>query len=373
MSQNTLELPRPHLASTACPAWLHDVGDLPLRRRSGPNVNLVDAKLHAPEALQTQIKAALPLTFTPYASTQPCSARCVFCSENLRPITTERHSSQLRPAADYFDGLRRALNALRDLPMGLSLSGLESTDNAPWFLRLLETLSQHEQQSTQPFTEKILYSNGAGFGKTAERPALLAALSRFNLERVEWSRHSDIQGENDRIMRFRPEIDVADNACFERSVLAVQEAIPVTLVCLLQHGGVDRISRAQDYLHWAARLGVKTVIFREFAQVGNNYKPNNTLFTLQRARVSCESLVKSLFDCSTPFAADFAPVALTEGYYFWNIEFLWRQQIRVVFEASNYQRMHERHASDVVYKLVYHANGNLTADWDPNTRLLLRT
>ncbi|MEO0811954.1 MAG: hypothetical protein AAFY60_03760, partial [Myxococcota bacterium] len=28
---------------------------------------------------------ALPVTFTPYAAAQPCSARCRFCSETLVP------------------------------------------------------------------------------------------------------------------------------------------------------------------------------------------------------------------------------------------------------------------------------------------------
>ena len=47
--------------------------------------------------------------------------------------------------------------------------------------------------------------------------------------------------------------------------------------------------------------------------------------------------------------------------------------VDVTFETSDYTTMKDRHASGVVHKLVFHANGNLCGDWDPGTRVLLRT
>src|SRR6478735_456318 len=88
---------------------------------------------------------AQPITFTPYASAQPCSARCGFCSENLRHVAAGKAAATLRPAADYFDGLAQALEQLRGLPLSWSLSGLENTDDADWLLRLLATLSAAER------------------------------------------------------------------------------------------------------------------------------------------------------------------------------------------------------------------------------------
>ena len=51
----------------------------------------------------------------------------------------------------------------------------------------------------------------------------------------------------------------------------------------------------------------------------------------------------------------------------------WRDAVDVTFETSDYTEMKARHALDVIHKLIFHANGKLCADWDPNTRVLLDT
>jgi hypothetical protein len=281
------------------------------------------------------------------------------------------HSSQLRPKSDYFDRLQFALRTLAAVPMGLSLSGLEMTDRPAWFLQLLDVLTQHER-AAQAFREKILYSNGAGFGDVPTRRMLIGALDDFGLERIEWSRHSHLQAQNDRIMRFRPDVRIAQNTCFEEAVVEVASVCDVTLVCLIQRGGVSSLADIRGYLTWAGGLGVRRVVFREFARAGDQYRFNKTLSVLNECRVSVEALVRELFEEATRYAGEFVPRGITEGYYFWNIEYAWRERMLVVFEASDYRRMHALHASDTAYKLVFHADGNLTADWDPNTRVLLR-
>ncbi len=44
---------------------------------------------------------AQPITFTPFASARPCSARCVFCSETLVHRAVRLLSASLRPQPDY--------------------------------------------------------------------------------------------------------------------------------------------------------------------------------------------------------------------------------------------------------------------------------
>ncbi|MFX7620792.1 hypothetical protein ABTJ52_20545, partial [Acinetobacter baumannii] len=70
------------------------------------------------------VQIAQPVTFTPYASAQPCSARCRFCSETLDEGGP--HAAALRPGPQYGAQLRQALAALRGLPLSWSLSGLET-------------------------------------------------------------------------------------------------------------------------------------------------------------------------------------------------------------------------------------------------------
>lgn len=52
---------------------------------------------HALEIGGRRYRAALPITLTPYASVRPCSARCGFCSENLRTQSGGVAAAQLRP------------------------------------------------------------------------------------------------------------------------------------------------------------------------------------------------------------------------------------------------------------------------------------
>jgi hypothetical protein len=62
-------------------------------------------------------RCAQPITFTPYASARPCSARCRFCSENLVNAQSGMRAARLRPGPGYFAMLDHALAALRGLPL----------------------------------------------------------------------------------------------------------------------------------------------------------------------------------------------------------------------------------------------------------------
>ncbi|RXD94434.1 hypothetical protein DB776_18250, partial [Xanthomonas perforans] len=104
-------------------------------------------------------RAALPITFTPYASVRPCSAHCGFCSENLRQHGGGRAAATLRPGPAYFQQLSAVLQLLRDVPLSYSLSGLEMTDDAAWLQTLLRTLAT--TPNGPRVEQRVLYSNGA--------------------------------------------------------------------------------------------------------------------------------------------------------------------------------------------------------------------
>jgi hypothetical protein len=308
---------------------------------------------------------ALPLTFTPFASARPCSARCVFCSETLVHRDAARVSAALRPGPDYFAGLARALAELRGLPLGLSLSGLEATDDPAWLCAALDVLTAADAAS--PFVDKVLYTNAAGLARDAA--ALVPRLAAFGLTRAEVSRHHHEAARNDGIMRFRPGERVAEQAVFEAAVRGLAGRVPVRLVCVVQRAGVSDLAGVQAYLEWAAGLGVDDVVLREFSRLHDLYRPNVTLRRIEDGRVAIESLLAAPADGHP----DFAPVAVTRGYYYWNARFRWRGRVDVTFETSDYATMKSRHGEDVLHKLVFHADGNLCGDWDPDRRVLLRT
>jgi hypothetical protein len=312
-------------------------------------------------------RVAQPVTFTPYAATQPCSARCRFCSENLRVREAGRAASQLRPGPNYFADLSRALEAMSGLPIDYSLSGLEMTDDGDWFRELTAALHDHARRS--PVSESVLYTNGAGLADPARRADTLRALASLPSPAIEWSRHHFDATANDRIMRFRPDNRAAHARDFEDAVRETKDVLPVRLVCVVQKGGIDSATGLLRYLSWAKTLGVDTVIFRELSQLDDSYVRNATWRYVDAARCTMPGLLADVL-ANGGFDAGFTAGRATLGYYFWNLRGRF-DGMNVVFEASDYARMHARHRSQRVYKLVLHANGNLCAGWNPDRDVLL--
>lgn len=367
----------PALASALAPAPREDLGLLgrsPFLPRLGGRVDL-EIKVPPPTRYQTHRfedevrEVALPVTFTPFASSRPCTARCVFCSETLLHEEARRLSAQLRPGPRYLEGLRRALRALEGLPIGLSLSGLEATDDDAWLTGVLDALEDHAGRS--PVTERVLYSNGSGLAAETTGARLLPRLQRFGLDRAELSRHHPDPARNDAIMRFRAGVPIRDRGVFERVVRDALRYVPVRLVCVLQARGVHDLTGCLEYLSWARALGVRDVVFRELSRLPDSYRPNRTFRVIGRERVGLEALLDELWPPGGPLPG-FEPRSATAGYYYWNLRLGWRD-VEVTFETSDYREMKARHRSGVVHKLVFHADGNLCADWDPDREVLVRT
>jgi hypothetical protein len=311
---------------------------------------------------------AQPITFTPYAAARPCSARCRFCSENLRQRNPGMAASMLRPGKDYFLQLDRVLAQLRSLPIGYSLSGLETTDDRAWMLALLDVLQSHT--ASGQVTDKVLYTNGAGLAVDAD--SILSRLLAFDLDWLEVSRHHFDANINQRIMRFRESVAVTDQARFENTLRQCNDCLPVKLVCIVQQGGIASAVEAAEYIAWAQRLGIRHVIFREFSVLDDSYVPNATARYIATHRVPMDKL---LIDCmASSLWKSWRAEGGTDGYYFWNV-FGKLGATQVTFESSDYAVMQRQHAAfreqQRVYKLVFHPNGNLCAGWQPERDVIL--
>lgn len=243
----------------------------------------------------------------------------------------------------------------------MSLSGLEQTDDADFFEGILDAIGAH-QDTGGAIRDVVLYSNGAGLVRETTGARLLPRLAEVT--RIEFSRHSDRQDRNDAIMRFRPGVAVAAQDAFEQAVRDAQEHTHVRLVCVVQHGGVDDAETVMSYLRWAASLGVKDVVFRELSRIGTKYRENRTLRLVEERRTSIESLLQGVH-------AKLSLQHVVDGYYYWNVAAS-LGDMRVTFEVADYTQMKQRHGSGVVHKLVFHADGTLGADWDPDREVLRR-
>jgi len=307
-----------------------------------------------------------PVTFTPYASVKACSARCLFCSENLREIKSTQNSSLLRPEQNYFNYLEKTLSELQGLPISYSLSGLEMTDDPDWFSTLLNVLSRHRELS--PIESSVLYSNAAGLAD--KKNDLVAQIAAFDFDWIEVSRHHFNEQINQKIMRFRPQLNIAENSVFFQVIQNLLLKTEVKLVCIVQSGGVDNIESVYKYLNWAKALGVKHVIFREFSKLNETYKKNSTYRYIESSRQSMFQLLEQL-DLHSNLRDGINWLSTTNGYYFNNLQGIYGGT-KVTFEHSDYTTMKRKHDSNRVYKLVFHANGNLCAGWLPDKHVLFR-
>ena len=307
-----------------------------------------------------------PITFTPYASVNACSARCSFCSENLRGIKSAKHTSLLRPKDNYFSHLEKTLSELQNLPMSYSLSGLEMTDDSVWFIKLLNILSQHRALS--PIESSVLYSNAAGL--VENKNGIIDCIAKFSFDWIEISRHHFNERVNQKIMRFRSQETISNNQTFAGVIQKILDKTEIKLVCIVQNDGVDSPEAVYQYLAWAKSLGVKHVIFREFSLLNQSYKENSTFRYIEKSRKPMAELLKQLLNDAN-FNKNIDWLSSTNGYYFNNLKGSYNN-IEVTFEHSDYGAMKLKHASNRIYKLVYHANGNLCADWDHDQNILLK-
>ncbi|QHT67659.1 radical SAM protein [Rhodocytophaga rosea] len=309
------------------------------------------------------------LTFTPFANAVACNAHCAFCSEEL--LRDQHHQltakQLIRDYPSYFSRLQEVLAAFKGFPLGLSVSGLEPTADRKWLLHLLETIQQAEKTGVI-FDEKVIYTNGSGL---STHPDLIQALLQNRFDRIELSRCHFDETVNQQIMRFNRNQPVWRNAAFEKLVSDLPQAVHLKLSCILTKTGIRDIISLEKYLQWVARLGVKEVVFREMSRLNGTYQLNTFSAWVEKNRVPIEPLLSEVVPILSRPRTGWQYAYSTFGYYYYNEHFRWNDQIEVIFETSSYEALQAANTSQVIQKLVFHSNGNLTGDWDPNAKLVM--
>ncbi|HEX2900400.1 MAG TPA: hypothetical protein VHS96_11835 [Bacteroidia bacterium] len=303
------------------------------------------------------------LTLTPFANAVPCTAHCRFCSEELQRKSDHRLTAHayIRDYDAYFNGLKQALLSVKSLPIGLSLSGLEATAEPRWLLRLLDLIDEISPEFR--FDEKVLYTNGSGLLK---HPQLVPALEQAAFDRIELSRCHPDQATNQRVMYINRNEPVWENAHYEDLVRSLQGRLFVKNSCILTQPGVNSLSDMEAYLDWAADLGVKEVVFRELSRLDDTYLPNATAKWVEQNRVPIEPILQALAPSRSGIRAGWHYLSSTLGYYYYNEHFLYRGKTEVIIETSSYPALQAANALAIAQKLVFHSNGNLCGDWDPD-------
>ena len=309
------------------------------------------------------------LTFTPFANAVRCTAHCAFCSEELQRYhghqLTARRLIDDYPA--YFARLREVLRPFRELPLGLSLSGLEATAEPQWLRELLVCLAGLAGEGPV-FDEKVLYTNGSGL---VSSPDLALALQDFGLTRLELSRCHDDEAVNQEIMRFNRNQPIRHNAVYAATVRGLHRHVAVKNSCILTRLGIATLPDVERYLAWAASLGVRQVVFRELSRLEGSYLPNTFTDWIEAQRVPIEPLLAAVVPTLEAPRPGWQYAGSTFGYYYYNEHYQY-QNLEVVFETSSYPALQAANATGVLQKLILHSDGTLTGDWDPDSLVVSR-
>lgn len=309
------------------------------------------------------------LTLTPFANPVACNAHCRFCSEELQrrdghQLTAQRH---IKDYDTYFEGLSHALIALGGLPMGLSLSGLEATAEPRWLHMFLETLET--THAFAPFDEKVLYTNGTGLYRHAW---MVPALEAAAFDRVELSRCHFDQAVNQGVMYINRNEPVWQNEAYEELVRSLHRHLKVKNSCILTRPGIHDLVGMEQYLDWAAGLGVREVVFRELSRLDDTYLPNNTAKWVEQNRIAIEPILEALSPSMSGTRPGWKYSGSTLGYYYYNEHFLYQDTVEVIIETSSYPALIASNETGIIQKLVFHSNGNLCGDWDPNSKVIAK-
>lgn len=312
-----------------------------------------------------RFRIADEITFTPYFAFKRCPARCRFCSETLKHRNAICAPATLKHTNNYFEQLETTLHELRGVRMGYSLSGLEVSADPRKLEHLLEILDKHAQHNV--ITDKVMYTNGAGFTNEEEIADLLKSIEHFGMTRIELSRHHFDEAANQSIMVFEPDWEISENKAFEQSVHILQKRAPPRLVCIVQKGGIDTVEKMEEYIQWAQALGVRSIVFREFARLDDNYQENRTYRYIKERAIPVETFADTVLEDEAMWQL----VNEKQGYYYQKKTFDWNNTMEIIFEYSDYAKMNKKHNSDTIHKFVFHPNGNLTAGWDAGKNIIM--
>jgi len=307
------------------------------------------------------------LTFTPFANPTKCNSHCRFCSEELQRTDQQNLTSkQVISNHDlYFRALKQVFKDLSGINrIGLSLSGLEATSDPKWLHRLLDLI--HEN-SISLFDEKVLYTNSTGLYKD---PSLIDKLAKVKFDRLEISRCHYDEEINQRIMYFNRNEPVYQNAIYERLIGALQPNLKIRNSCILTRVGISTIEGVENYLEWKISLGVQEVVFRELSKVDDAYINNPTKRWVEANRISIDPILTEVMSSLKNIRSKWQYSHSKAGYYYYNECYRFRDKITVVLETSSYNELINRNKDEAVQKLIFHSNGNLCGDWDPDSNLL---
>lgn len=291
-----------------------------------------------------------------------CNANCKFCVAQLRYEDKGKMYKKGRIVSDdeYFKRLDYVLDYLRPLNPSVSVTGGEPTKSR----RLIPILEMIEKYG---YRKRTLTTNGSGLfdeinGKTVLQHIADNHFQHLNISKVHYDEEI-----NRHIMQY--ENGYCSNEDIERIVtFAKTHDLRPRMSCLLLKEGIHDLDGIIKYLNFFQGIGIDNVIFRETMDYDEDRMANIPKMEYLKANKVRLNYIWEIIDKDERFT----PIRQLLGYYYY-VEVYRYQNVDMVSESANLVKLYEQKAkaTDTVFEMVFHPNGNLNGSWDDNEDILL--
>lgn len=290
-------------------------------------------------------------------SAQSCNARCRFCVEELRPasrgVELATQKSVELDDERYFSRLDAVIDALRPLNPSVSVTGGEPSKD-PRLPDILRHLAAHGMR------KRTMTTNGSGLLDLRQGRSMIDWITSTHVQHLNISLAHPDPLRNARLMLLQDGLTLAQL----REIVqhARRASTRVRLSCVLLREGVRTVADIEDYLAFAADLGVDQVIFRQLMLTDRATSTENFVVRYgDSQRVPLEPLLDEI---SSLHQFQFQRQIL--GYYYY-VE-VWRYgAMHVVFEEADLAQLRKAQSRDpeLIHELVFHPNASLASTWQP--------
>lgn len=291
-----------------------------------------------------------------------CNSACSFCVAELRYETRGfeyRKNKILKNKDDYFKRVRDIFDKIRPYDPSISITGGEPTIS-PRFPELVKLIDEYD------FRKRVVTSNGTGlFRKMPGADATnIDLLMRHNFDHLNISRAAYDEDLNQQLMLYKGRTRTTKEDIGKIVDYIKNDKLDLRLSCVLTKDGVNGFDAIKDYArNFNSNFGVNNIIFRELMISDDGAQNTDVIDWCNAQRVHLD-------DIWPDFDADpsLKPITSVLGYYYyvevWNM-LNGDNNITITTEASNLQEqvVQMQQHEDVVYEMVFHENGNLTAGW----------
>lgn len=291
-----------------------------------------------------------------------CNANCKFCVAQLRYENKGQmyRKEHIRDDDEYYKRLDEVLAFLRPLNPSVSITGGEPTKSH----RLIPILQMIEKYG---YRKRTLTTNGSGLFDTVDGKFIIQHITDNHFQHLNISKAHYDENINRHIMQYErgycSNEDIKMIAAFAKT-----HNLRPRMSCLLLKEGIHDMNGIINYLNYFQSIGIDNIIFRETMDFDQNKMLNAIKMNyLNDNKVRLNDIWKKIDNDER-----FTPIRQLLGYYYY-VEVYKYQNVDMVSESANLVKLYEQKekASNTVFEMIFHPNGNLNGSWDDKEDVLL--